>query len=86
MATYSKERKQYLLENPFCFICSKPATTIEHRKGRNGKDENGVPMLIAKQYWAAACVECNLELERNPELSRKYQLSKNHNEPKGFLK
>lgn len=86
LKTYSEERKKYLLENPFCFICGKPATTIEHRKGRKGKDENGVPMLIAKQYWAACCLECNLQLENDPELSEKHQLSKNHSEGKGFLK
>jgi len=70
---YSVLRIQFLAkpENKTCFIegCNKPATTIEHRAGR------GINYLNV-ETWAGCCLEHNLELENNPELSKKYQLSK----------
>lgn len=70
---YSVLRTQFLAkpENKTCFIegCNKPATTIEHRAGR------GINYLNV-ETWAGCCLEHNLELENNPELSKKYQLSK----------
>lgn len=72
---YKSERIKFLSlpENSICFIdgCSKKATTIEHRAGR------GINYLN-KETWAGCCLEHNLELENNPELSKKYQLSKIH--------
>lgn len=84
---YKKERRLFLEqpENQICFIggCGKSSTTIEHRKGRIGYAddwamENNITLLLDKRFWAGCCHEHNLELERNPELSRKYQLSKLH--------
>jgi len=86
-AQYSKIRKEFLSrdENQRCFIagCNAPANSIEHRKGRKGfADEwarnNNIPLLIDTRYFAPCCNNHNLELERNPELSKKYQLSKIH--------
>ena len=59
-------------ENQICFIdgCNKPSTTIEHRAGRWGKN------YLDTTTWSGCCLEHNLELENNPELSKKYQLSK----------
>ncbi len=72
---YKSERIKFLSlpENSICFIegCNKKATTIEHRAGR------GINYL-KKETWAGCCLEHNLELENNPELSKKYQLSKIH--------
>ena len=72
---YKSERIKFLslAENSICFIdgCNKKATTIEHRAGR------GINYLN-KETWAGCCLEHNLELENNPELSKKYQLSKIH--------
>ena len=70
---YLKERKKFLAENPTCFIegCNKIADTIEHTQGR------GINYLNVKT-WKACCLEHNLELETNSELSKKYQLSKIH--------
>ena len=84
-AKYKQLRQEYLskAENRFCFIdgCNRRANTIEHRRGRVGyaddwARENDIPLLIDVRFWAPCCLEHNLELERNPELSRKYQLSK----------
>lgn len=78
MAQYQKERIVYLEkpENKRCAIdgptCTKKATTIEHSGGRSGD------MLLNQKYWKPACSACNLELENNPELSRKHQVSKIH--------
>jgi hypothetical protein len=75
MLKYSVLRTEFLAkkENSICFIegCNKPATTIEHRAGR------GINYLNV-ETWAGCCLEHNLELENNPELSKKYQLSKIH--------
>lgn len=59
-------------ENQICFIdgCNKQSTTIEHRAGRWGKN------FLDISTWAGCCLEHNLELENNPELSKKYQFSK----------
>lgn len=70
---YSKLRLKFLADNPKCFIegCNKIADTIEHSAGR-GKNYLNV------ETWKPCCLEHNLELENNPELSKKYQLSKIH--------
>ena len=71
---YSDLRKIFLKDNPNCFIdgCKRPANTIEHLAGRWGSN------YLDVSTWAACCLEHNLELENNPELSKKYQLSKIH--------
>lgn len=92
---YSERRKVFLSlpENKVCFIdgCSSPATTIEHTKGRIGyaddwARENGVTLFLDERFWKGCCWKHNGELERNTELSRKYQLSKLHNGKKGEQK
>lgn len=80
-AIYSVRRKAFLAmpENSICFIdgCGKAATTIEHTKGRVGS------LYLDERYWRGCCLEHNLELENNPELSHKYQKSRLHNGNKG---
>lgn len=92
---YSADRKVFLgkPENKICFIegCNKPANTVEHTKGRKGyadewARENKVWLLNDVRFWKPCCAEHNSELENNPELSHKYQLSKLHNGKKGDLK
>ena len=79
----SKEQKIYAAkrivflakkENQVCVIegCNKKATTIEHLIGRIGKN------YLDETFWRPCCLKHNLELENNPELSKKYQLSKIH--------
>ncbi len=71
---YSAQRIVFLgkPENSICFIdgCNKKADTIEHRAGRWGKN------FLDESTWAGCCSQHNIELENNPELSKKYQLSK----------
>lgn len=59
-------------ENKICFIegCKNPSDTVEHRAGRWGKN------YLDTTTWAGCCSKHNTELENNPELSKKYQLSK----------
>lgn len=87
LVVYTKNRRIYLEkpENKVCFIdgCNSRATTIEHIMGRVGyaddwARDNGISLFLDERYWRPCCLEHNLELERNPELSKKYQLSKIH--------
>lgn len=82
---YTIKRLQFLAQpqNLRCFIdgCNKRADSIEHTRGRKGfaddwARENNVSLLLDVRFWKPCCNEHNLELERNPELSQKYQLSK----------
>lgn len=84
---YTVARLEFLgkPENQICFIegCGKPATTVEHRMGRKGyadfwARENSIPLTIDVRFFAGCCWEHNGELENNPELSKKFQLSKIH--------
>jgi len=71
---YTARRIVFLKENPVCFIdgCKRKATTVEHTQGRVGKN------YLDESTWKPCCLEHNLELETNPELSKKYQRSKIH--------
>lgn len=77
---YTIKRLQFLSqpENLRCFIegCNARATTIEHLKGRWGEN------YLDTEFWKPCCLKHNLELETNPELSQKYQLSKITGKPK----
>lgn len=84
---YDSDRLIFLQkpENRICFIdgCSQQSTTIEHRKGRKGfadqwAKDNNVSLYLDQRFWSGCCHFHNLELERDPELSKKYQLSKIH--------
>ena len=76
-------------ENKKCFIegCNSEANTIEHIMGRKGfadeyARENNISLYLDKRFWKPCCLKHNLELENNPELSKKYQLSKISGKPK----
>lgn len=84
---YTPGRKEFLAlpENQYCFIdgCGRPATTIEHIRGRKGfaddwARDNNVSLYIDVRFWRPCCWDHNGELENNPELSKQYQLSKIH--------
>jgi hypothetical protein len=86
-ALYLKKRILFLEkpENKICFIdnCERTSTTIEHRMGREGyaddwARQNGITLYLDERYWAGCCFDHNLQLENDPELSKKYQLSKLH--------
>lgn len=73
---YYKKRKYFLSlpENKICFVhgCNNNADTIEHTKGRIGKN------FLDVATWRPCCSYHNAEFERNTELSNKYQFSKFH--------
>lgn len=82
---YLKQRLQFLAqpENHRCFIegCGKRADTIEHSAGKLGfyddwAKDKGITLYLDIRFWKPCCWDHNGELERNPELSHKYQLSK----------
>ncbi len=84
---YNFNRKEYLSlpENKKCFVegCKASANTVEHLMGRKGyaddfARENDLPLLLDERFWKPCCLKHNLEFENNPELSKKYQLSKIH--------
>jgi hypothetical protein len=88
---YQVLRKEFLekKENQTCFIdgCHKRADTIEHTAGRLGyyddwARDNKVSLYLDVRFWKPCCLQHNLELENNPELSKKYQLSKLTGKPK----
>ena len=78
---------RYQPENQVCFIdgCNAKANTVEHIRGRGHgyfdawAEERGIRKTLDQRFWRPCCLHHNLELERNPELSKKYQLSKLHN-------
>jgi hypothetical protein len=83
---YEKVRIEVLTEAKFkCFIdgCNNVANTVEHTRGRVGyadewARENNITLYIDKRFLKACCLHHNGELENNPELSKKYQLSRIH--------
>jgi hypothetical protein len=83
---YETVRIEVLSEAKFkCFIegCNNVANTIEHTAGRLGfyddwARDNNISLIIDKRFLKACCFTHNGELENNPELSKKYQLSKIH--------
>lgn len=85
---YSKARKIFLSkpENQICFIegCNAKATTVEHTRGRGQgyfdkfAEDNDIKKTLDERFWKPCCLFHNLELEKDPELSKKYQISKLH--------
>ena len=83
---YDVLRIEVLTEAKFkCFIdgCKRTANTVEHLKGRKGfaddwARDNNISLYIDKRFLKACCLQHNLELENNSELSKKYQLSRIH--------
>ena len=45
--------------------------------------DNKISLYLDIRFWKPCCLAHNLELENNPELSKKYQLSKIHGGKKG---
>jgi hypothetical protein len=64
---YSTMRKQFLKDNPMCFmaipgLCQGKGTTIQHRKGR-GK------YYLDSRFWGTACMPCHSYADLHPEES-----------------
>ena len=67
---YSKIRKEYLEEHPYCEakvpgVCTLGATEIHHKKGRIGE------LLTNKEFFLAICNSCHLWVESHPIESRR---------------
>lgn len=83
---YEIVKSQVLSEAKFrCFVdnCNNVANTIEHQRGHKGfyddwARDNNISLHIDKRFLKACCWHHNQEFENNPELSKKYQLSKIH--------
>ncbi|WP_347219335.1 hypothetical protein [Chryseobacterium sp.] len=82
---YTIKRLQFLAQpgNQRCFIegCNNRADTVEHSMGRRGfadqwARDNNISLYLDVRFWRPCCNFHNLELERDSELSEKYQLSK----------
>lgn len=50
---YTKRRKDFLLQNPFCRVCKVRASEIHHSKGRIGA------LLNAEEHWIQLCHNCH---------------------------
>ena len=61
-AEYSRLRKPYLEEYPFCKVdgCGKLANQIHHKAGRIGY------LLLYVPWWLAVCETCHPKIEENP--------------------
>ncbi len=65
---YSKLRKQYLREHPYCEVAlasgiKLKATDIHHKAGRG-------PNLNNVDTWMAVCRDCHREIHENPSWAR----------------
>ena len=57
---YLRRREKYLTLHPECEVCGGVATTIHHKKGREGK------LLINVMYFLGCCMPCHNKIELNP--------------------
>ena len=59
LRTYSKIRRQFLLENPNCSVCLKRVSTdVHHKKGR------GIYLNVV-EFFLACCAECHRKITVN---------------------
>lgn len=68
---YTKMRRDYLLENPWCAVGGCTATEIHHRRGRGA-------FLLDTTTWLAVCHDHHVEITEHPEWAkaRGYSLSR----------
>jgi hypothetical protein len=68
---YAALKKKFML-NKWCAYHGRPClpTDIHHAAGKIGVDENGVPMLLAVQYFVPLCREAHSFIEVNPKFAK----------------
>jgi hypothetical protein len=68
---YGVLKKKFML-NKWCAYHGKPClpTDIHHSAGKVGVDENGVPMLLAAQYFVPLCREAHSYIETHPRFAK----------------
>lgn len=63
LVKYTKAKKLYLKDHPFCEMCSAQAEQIHHKRGR------GI-YLADPLYFSALCAPCHEKIHRNPNWAR----------------
>ena len=56
---YTKLRREFLTDNPWCLRCGRTATEVHHKAGRGA-------LLLAVETWAAMCHECHRYATEHP--------------------
>lgn len=68
---YSKEAKQFIIENPQCAVFPHlPSTEVHHMKGRAT-----IELLLDQRYWRAVSREGHVKIEMNPEWAKEMGFS-----------
>lgn len=67
---YSKVRKQYLTEHPFCEagiegVCTKVSMDVHHKQGKIGEED-----YLNREHFMAVCRHCHRVIEENPAFAR----------------
>lgn len=57
---YSKLRRDFLIENPWCAVGGEEATEVHHRAGRVGAD------LLDVSRWLPVCHTHHVQITENP--------------------
>jgi len=69
LAIYIPLALKFRQDHPFCEIrapgCTKFTEGVNHKAGKVGLTKEGIPLLIAVQYFEAGCNWCNGYCERN---------------------
>lgn len=60
---YAKQRREYLLNHPWCVRCGGQATEIQHARGRVGSD------LLNEKTWRAMCHGCHMHVQASALLA-----------------
>jgi len=75
-AMYNKDSKRWIIGKRCGCGCGKTASTVHHKRGRDGYADNnkyfsGIKLLNDKDFWFPACMDCHIEIENNPEWAYK---------------
>lgn len=60
---YTKLRRIFMEESPFCAICHQPATDIHHKEGRGSKTNDTTT-------WMQLCRYCHSNIHNRPDWAR----------------
>jgi hypothetical protein len=73
---YLKLRVKFLNENTKCYVCSKSATEVHHKKGRDNS------FLTDIRYFLPVCRDCHTKIELNPVWAKEngYSLNRTHDD------
>lgn len=68
---YNSESKEWLRGKMCGCDCGNIATTVHHKRGREGYADSekyilGIKLLNDQDYWLPACMPCHIEIEASP--------------------